>query len=173
MKTKALLIAAVMAAGIATPLAAQTSNWQTRSTYQGNNTYWRGAPDGLQQRIDWLQDRISRGTADGSLSQGEARRAQYQLQMLRRDATLLQQRLDNLSQSIRWARRDGNGSYGSGYGSGYNNGYGNNGYNNGYYGYGAPQSYYGSNGYTGYNRGYGHRRYGRILHHRYNPYRGY
>ena len=132
MKTKALLIAAVMAAGIATPLAAQTSNWQTRSTYQGNNTYWRGAPDGLQQRIDWLQDRISRGTADGSLSQGEARRAQYQLQMLRRDATLLQQRLDNLSQSIRWARRDGNGSYGSGYGSGYNNGYGNNGYNNGY-----------------------------------------
>ena len=48
--------------------------------------------------------------------------------------------------------------------------YGYGGYNNGY---GTQQGYYGSNGYTGYNRGYGYRSYGRIRHHRYNPYRGY
>ena len=45
------------------------------------------------------------------------------------------------------------------------------GYNNGY-SYG-PQTYYRSNDYTGYNRVYGHRRYARVRHHRYNPYRGY
>ena len=64
----------------------------------------------------------------------------------------------------------GYGGYG-GYGNGYSNGYPR--FNNGYYGYGAPQRYYGSNGYTGYNRGDSYRRYGRVSHHRYNPYLGY
>lgn len=53
------------------------------------------------------------------------------------------------------------------------------GFNNGYsyapqtYYRSAPQAYYRSNGYTGYNRGSGYRRYARVRHQRYNPYRGY
>lgn len=131
MKLKSILIATALAAGIVSPAVAQSSSYQTSTTYQGNNTYWQGAPDGLQQRIDWLQDRIRRGTADGSLTSTEARRVQYQLNVLRRDASLVQQRLDGLSRNIRWAR---NGQYGTSYGSnsnGYNNGYATNGYNNG------------------------------------------
>jgi len=113
-----LALAATLASGTAAPVMAQP--------YQSNryaSDYWRGAPDGLQQRIDWLQQRIDRGRRDGSLSRAEASRAQYQLDMLRRDATALQARLDNLSRSIRWARNDGGygGSYGGSYGGGYGN----------------------------------------------------
>ena len=103
MKTKALLAAlALTAVGTAMPLAAQPAqgSWQPRDggqygdrvqSSQGWNreAFWRGAPDGLQQRIDWLQQRINRGLSDGSLDRREARRAQYQLDTLRRDATVL------------------------------------------------------------------------------------
>jgi hypothetical protein len=121
MKTKAILAALALstaATGITVaPVAAQpASNWRGGSTYNTYNreTFWRGAPDGLQQRIDWLQQRIDRGIADGSLDRTEERRARYQLDALRRDASVLQQRLDDLSRSLRWARRDGDyrdGSY--------------------------------------------------------------
>ncbi len=115
MKTKALLLAlAVATAATAVPLAAQPApGWQTRDSYRNDNSFWRGAPDGLQQRIDWLQQRINRGLSDGSLNRQEARRVQRQLDTLRRDAVAVQRQLDNLSRSIRWARRDGPSGYGN------------------------------------------------------------
>ena len=111
MKTTPILIAAALAvAGTAGGASAQYAN-----TYRAPATgFWQGAPDGLSQRIDWLQQRIQRGRADGSLDRQEARRAQMQLDALRRDANVLQQRLDDLSRSIRWSRNNG--------GYGYNNG---------------------------------------------------
>jgi len=96
---------ATLAGGVAAPSMAQPAPGWRANSYSSD--FWRGAPDGLQQRIDWLQQRIDRGARDGSLSPGEARRAQYQLNTLRRDANLLQQRLDDLSRSIRWARASG------------------------------------------------------------------
>jgi hypothetical protein len=108
MKTKAILAAlALGAASAAAPVAAQPT-WSSQD-------FWRGAPDGLQQRIDWLQQRIDRGRSDGSLDPEEARRAQWQLDSLRRDAQALQQRLDDLSRSIRWDRGDDDYGYRGGY----------------------------------------------------------
>ena len=112
MKTRPVLIAAALAlAGTAGLASAQYAN-----NYRpvASSTFWQGAPDGLQQRIDWLQQRIDRGISDGSLDRREARQAQLQLNTLRRDADVLQQRLDDLSRNLRWRR--GNGGYG------YNNG---------------------------------------------------
>jgi hypothetical protein len=102
-KPKAILIAAALAlAGTAGVASAQYAR-----PAAGN--LWQGAPDGLQQRIAWLQDRINRGVAEGSLTRGEARRAQAELDALRRDADVLDERLDDLSRTIRWSR---NNSYG-------------------------------------------------------------
>jgi Glycine zipper 2TM domain len=117
MKTKAILAALALAtAATAMPAAAQPApRWQSGDSWN-RESFWRGAPDGLQQRIDWLQQRINRGISDGSMNRQEARRAQWQLDSLRRDAAALDARLDNLSRSLRWARRDGGGGYGSGYG---------------------------------------------------------
>jgi glycine zipper 2TM protein len=110
-KTKPILIAAALAlAGTAGVASAQYANNYQRPV-AGNNL-WQGAPDGLQQRIDWLQQRITRGMADGSLDRREARSAQLQLNDLRRQADVLNQRLDNLSRSLRWQR--GNGGYNRG-----------------------------------------------------------
>lgn len=108
MKTRAILAAlALTVAGTSMPLAAQPTQgaYQTRESWD-RNTFWRGAPDGLQQRIDWLQQQINRGVANGSLTRQEARRVQRRLDSLRRDAATLQRRLDELANSIRWARRD-------------------------------------------------------------------
>ncbi|HEX7752025.1 MAG TPA: glycine zipper 2TM domain-containing protein [Novosphingobium sp.] len=121
MKTKAATKAALAALAmsmVATtiPASAQPMSWN-------RETAWRGAPEGLQQRIDWLQQRIDRGRADGSLSRAEAQRAQRELEMLDRDADALDRRLDNLSRNIRWAR---------GGGGGYDNRYGRNDYSTDY-----------------------------------------
>ena len=121
MKTKAALAALAMSMVATTipamPASAQPMSWN-------RETAWRGAPEGLQQRIDWLQQRIDRGRADGSLSRAEAARAQRELEMLDRDADVLDRRLDNLSRNIRWAR----GGAGGGYGGGYDNRNGRNDY---------------------------------------------
>jgi hypothetical protein len=85
------------------PSAAQS--WQSGGSWN-REAFWRGAPDNLQQRIDWLQQRIDRGISDGSLDRQEARRARFQLDQLRRDAAALDSRLDDLSRNLRWARRD-------------------------------------------------------------------
>jgi hypothetical protein len=124
---KTILIAAALAlAGGAGAADAQSGNWNRSQNY--NTGIWQGAPDGLQQRIDWLQQRIDRGVADGSLNRRETRDAQAQLNQLRSEADALNQRLDDLSRRIRWSR--GNGGYGNNYGNNYNNGYNNN-YNSG------------------------------------------
>jgi hypothetical protein len=105
-KPKSILIAAALAlAGTTGAAYAQSGNWN-RSP---NSGFWQGAPDGLQQRITWLQDRINRGIADGSLDRREARRAQLELNDLRRQADDVSQRLDNLSRTIRWSRTNGYG----------------------------------------------------------------
>lgn len=114
MKMKAIFAAmALTTVGAAMPLAAQPAPgaWQSGQSWN-RDTFWRGAPDGLQQRIDWLQQRINRGLSDGSLDRQEARRAQWQLDTLRRDSAALQRRLDDLSRSLRWSRRDGRNGYG-------------------------------------------------------------
>ncbi len=100
MKTKLMLAALALATVATTAPATAQSTWN-------RETAWRGAPDGIQQRIDWLEQRIERGRADGSLSRAEAQRAQRELAMLDRDAMLLDRRLDDLSRNIRWSRMDG------------------------------------------------------------------
>jgi uncharacterized membrane protein YccC len=104
MGTKVILAAlALTTAATAMPSAAQS--WQSGGSWN-REAFWRGAPDNLQQRIDWLQQRIDRGISDGSLDRQEARRARFQLDQLRRDAAALDSRLDDLSRNLRWARRD-------------------------------------------------------------------
>lgn len=86
--------------------------WSSGS-YQGQwdrDAFWRGAPQGLRQRIDWLQQRIDRGASDGSLDPGEARQLQWQLNDLRRQAAAVDQRLDDLSSKIHWLRQNGSDS---------------------------------------------------------------
>ena len=111
MKTKTILAALALTTAVtAMPATAQpTQGWQSRDSYN-RESFWRGAPEGLQQRIDWLQQRIDRGIADGSLDRQEARRARFQLDAIRRDAATLDRRLATLSRSLRWSRR--NGGYG-------------------------------------------------------------
>jgi hypothetical protein len=135
MKLKALAapmaaIAALTMVGtlpMASPAMAQPPAWD-------RDAFWRGAPADPYQRIDFLQRRIQHGVDDGSLSPGEARRSQYQLNSIRRDADrmrwrhrgsftqqdydFIQSRLDNLSQQIRWQRRNWSSGYGAqpGYG---------------------------------------------------------
>ena len=110
--TIALAAAALALAGTAGIASAQSGGYYQRDR---QDNYWRGAPDGLLQRIDWLQQRIDRGRADGSLSPDEVRRVQSQLDYLRSEAGDLQRRLDNLNRNIRWSRN--NDRYGSGYGN--------------------------------------------------------
>lgn len=85
--------------------------------------FWRGAPDNPYQRIRFLQDRVNRGIADGSLDRREARRVNGELNGVRtwihrmhwEDAGRLtpgqlaqvQGRLDGISRQIRWLRHDG------------------------------------------------------------------
>ena len=107
MRTKTILAAlALTTATTSLPLAAQpVSTWQSGSTWN-RDAFWRGAPDDLQQRIDWLEQRIDRGMSDGSLDRRDARRARAELDLLRRDAITLDARLDDLSRNLRWSRRD-------------------------------------------------------------------
>ena len=76
----------------------------------------------LDQRIDWMQRRIDRGRADGSLDWREARRVQGELFHIRRDERMmrdrnggrlsdrdrffLQDRLDRLNNQLRWLRHN-------------------------------------------------------------------
>jgi hypothetical protein len=82
------------------------------------------APRGweLDRRIDWQQQRIERGRTDGSLDWREARRVQHELGRIRHDEAalryrnggrlsegdrmMLQDRLDRLSDQIRWLRHN-------------------------------------------------------------------
>jgi hypothetical protein len=89
----------------------------------GPNGFWRGAPQGIREREDWLEQRIQRGIDQGTLDRREARRATDMLRDLRtteqrlrrrdggrltdRDSAYMQVRLDNLSQQIRWLNQTG------------------------------------------------------------------
>jgi len=96
------------------------SRYAAATTQNGWNRdqFWQGAPAGSRQRIDWLQRRINRGRADGTIDRREAYQAQRELSDIRRMAMrsrsrgqddIVQARLDQLSQRIRWDRRNNNG----------------------------------------------------------------
>lgn len=124
---KRLLASAAVIASmlVSVPLTAQPS-YGSRQEHNGwnSNGFWRGAPAGPWERIQFLQRRIDRGVRDGSLSRREARRAQMELRSIRqtawqwrrqdggtlrpRHAANLQMRLDNLSRNIQWLRRNNN-----------------------------------------------------------------
>lgn len=118
MKTKTIIAALILATAgtAAAPLAAQDS-WRSGD----RDTFWQGAPTGVQQRIEWMQRRIDQGVQNGTLDRREYRRVQQQLDYLRQQARSLDNSLDDLSRQIRWASR--NDRYGDGYGSGYRDPY--------------------------------------------------
>jgi hypothetical protein len=118
MSKKTMFAAIALATAVAAvPVAAQ----QYPSSSWNSNDFWRGAPQGVQARIDWLQQRIDRGVQDGSIDRNEARRVQTQLNQIRDQAARLDRNLDDVSRGIRWARQ--NDRYGYGYGSGYRDPY--------------------------------------------------
>ena len=126
MNIKILCGAAAVAMLSCAPVAAQQSqDWRGNGSSGWNrDDFWRGAPDSPRERIAFLQQRIDRGAADGSIDRREARRVQYQLSTIRSDVMrwrgrmtpqrrdMINQRLDDLSRQIRWSRRDGRPGYG-------------------------------------------------------------
>jgi hypothetical protein len=85
--------------------------------------FWDGAPQGIHQRIDFMQDRINRSAERGWISGHEARRANRELSFIRsedarlrdqdggrlrdQDRGYLQSRLDALGQRLHWAEHNG------------------------------------------------------------------
>jgi hypothetical protein len=88
----------------------------------GPEGFWRSAPGGIHERIDYLQHRIDEAQADGYLGRREAGDAYRTLADIRnqernlryrdggdlypQDRAYLQGRLDELSRRIRWQSRD-------------------------------------------------------------------
>ena len=122
------LAAATLTAGCTTYGSGQRYEDQRDRGYNGSD-FWRGAPSGTWERINFLQRRIDRGVRDGSLDRREARRANAELRNIRQDAqqmrryrggygsgqeAALRARLDDLSRNLRWMR--GNDRSSSGYG---------------------------------------------------------
>lgn len=124
MKIKTGAAAALIALVCASPLAAQTRHdWRNNgaSTWD-RDTFWRGAPEGVWERIGFLQARIDRAVANGSLDRVEARNSRYELNNIRRDAARLrrqnggridyadrgrlQNRLDRVAARVHWSRAD-------------------------------------------------------------------
>ncbi len=72
------------------------------------NRFWRGAPERPHERIRFLQDRIKRDIADGSLDRRKAPRANGELDRIRAMDWRMHDdsgsRLDDLSRGRRWAR---------------------------------------------------------------------
>lgn len=97
--------------------------WHRRPGGWDGNAFWHGAPDNPNERIQFLQDRVNRGQADGSLNPYEARRVNGELNGLRRwiqrmhwqdqgrltpdQRGRVQGKLDQISRQIRWARHNG------------------------------------------------------------------
>lgn len=117
-------IMAIAILGCTPAVAQRAPDWQANSgAGWDRDAFWRGAPAGPRERIDFLQRRIDRGVADGSLDRREARRAQSELSSIRQDAMrsrgrmspdrrdMLLSRLDNLSQRLRWLRHNGDTGY--------------------------------------------------------------
>ncbi len=104
------------AASLAVPFAASAQPaWDS-------GAFWHDAPPAAWDRIDFMQERIDRGRADGSLNDHESIRAQADLHQIRdltaqmrdrdggslnaTDETYVQGRLDNLGRQIRWDRHN-------------------------------------------------------------------
>jgi len=85
--------------------------------------FWYGAPEGVHERIDFMQDRVDRAIRGGWLSprevgdiRGEMRRIRQEDRRLeyqdggrlrREDRDYLESLLDNLSQRLHWAEHGG------------------------------------------------------------------
>lgn len=122
MKTMILAGAAALSMLSAIPVTAQPAPGYYGGGWN-RDAFWRDAPVSTYDRIAFLQRRIDRGMADGSLNRWEARRSQSELNDIRRQADqfryrdrgglspshadFIQSRLDGLSQRIRWERRNG------------------------------------------------------------------
>ncbi|HMC91052.1 MAG TPA: hypothetical protein VKI45_01205 [Allosphingosinicella sp.] len=118
---KRVFVSAAIAGGLIASMGATAP--ATAQPGWNSNAFWRGAPGGQWERIGFLQQRIDRGIADGSLNRREGMRAQAELRRIRFDAQRLRQRgggrfnpgeaaalqtrLDTLSRSLRWARHNG------------------------------------------------------------------
>jgi len=116
-----IIIALVASTIAATPAMAQWHHEPRGGQWNGGD-FWRGAPDNPYDRIQFMQDRVNRGIADGSIDRREAwrvnrelsgvrqwiRRMHWQGQRLTPDQRArVQARLDDISRQIRWARRNG------------------------------------------------------------------
>jgi len=117
---KRIVMALVASTIVATPALAQ---WAPRPGQAWDrNTFWQGAPASPWERIQFLQDRVNRGVADGSLDRRQAFRVQAELnnvrQWIRRmhwqgdrltpdQRVRVQTRLDDISRQIRWMRQNG------------------------------------------------------------------
>ena len=117
---KPIIIALVASTIVSTPALAQWAPQPGRS--YDRNSFWQGAPANPWERIQFLQDRVSRGVADGSIDRREAWRVQSELnnvrQWIRRmhwqgnqltpdQRERVQGRLDDISRQIRWMRHNG------------------------------------------------------------------
>jgi hypothetical protein len=114
--------------GTAATAQSRPNGWQQQQQNGGwdRDAFWRDAPADPRERIGYMQNRIDRGISDGSLDRREARRAQEELNSIKRDArfmgrrynprqaAVLQQRLDDLGRKLRWQRASANGSYNGG-----------------------------------------------------------
>jgi len=85
--------------------------------------FWYGAPEGIHDRIAFMQDRISRASDGGWISHRETRRAYSELNFIRgeesrlrdqdgghlrpEDRGYLQSRLDALGERLHWAEHNG------------------------------------------------------------------
>jgi hypothetical protein len=117
---KRIIITLLAGSIAAAPALAQ---WAPRhGQMRDRTTIWQGAPANPYERIQFLQDRINRGVADGSLDRREAWRANRELnnvrQWIRRmhwqgerltpdQRQRVQARLDDISRQLRWMRHNG------------------------------------------------------------------
>lgn len=90
---------------------------------QSEGGFWRGAPEGIHERIDFMQDRINRASEGRWISHRETRRAYSELNFIRsedrrlrvqdddhlrpEDRDYLQRRLDALGERLHWAEHNG------------------------------------------------------------------
>jgi hypothetical protein len=87
--------------------------------------FWREAPQGIHERIDWMQARIDRNRDSGSMDRRQVGYAEHELADIRRmddtlrardggrlseaDRAYMQTRLDQLGANLRWMRADNGG----------------------------------------------------------------
>lgn len=124
---KRIIMALVASTIIASPAAAQwhppdRGDMRAREGGWDPNSVWQGAPADPWQRIQFLQERVNRGVAEGSIDRRQAwqiqrqlnglrqwiRRMHWQGEQLRPDQRArVQARLDQISGQIRWLRHNG------------------------------------------------------------------